>query len=74
MDVGKQLEVTRSEISAGGLVARRSAAGVEVLIARQHDRNRGDLTGRLPKGHLDPGETLIIRGDGEELARWGQQS
>lgn len=57
MDVGEQLEVTRSEISAGGLVARRCAAGVEVLIARQHDRNRGDLTGRLPKGHLDAGET-----------------
>jgi ADP-ribose pyrophosphatase YjhB (NUDIX family) len=57
LDVSEPPKVTRSEISAGGLVVRRGHDRVEVLIARQHDRNRGELTGRLPKGHLDPGET-----------------
>lgn len=39
-------------------MARRAEGGVEVLVARQHDRNRGEETGRLPKGRLDRGETL----------------
>lgn len=46
------------EVSAGGLVARRTAAGLEVLIAEQLDRNSGRRTIRLPKGRVDPGETL----------------
>ena len=46
------------EISAGGLVARRVAGGFEVLIAEQLDRNSGRRTVRLPKGKVDPGETL----------------
>jgi 8-oxo-dGTP pyrophosphatase MutT (NUDIX family) len=47
------------EISAGGLVVRRTAGGYfEVLIAEQLDRNSGRRTVRLPKGKIDPGETL----------------
>lgn len=46
------------EISAGGLVVRRGAGGFEVLIAEQLDRNSGRRTVRLPKGKVDPGETL----------------
>jgi ADP-ribose pyrophosphatase YjhB (NUDIX family) len=57
LDASEEAGVTRSEVSAGGLVARRGAGGTEVLVARQHDRNRGDVTGRLPKGHLDGDET-----------------
>jgi 8-oxo-dGTP diphosphatase len=46
------------EISAGGLVVRRGAAGLEALVAEQLDRNSGRRTMRLPKGRVDPGETL----------------
>jgi 8-oxo-dGTP diphosphatase len=46
------------EISAGGLVVRRGARGFEALIAEQLDRNSGRRMIRLPKGRLDPGETL----------------
>jgi 8-oxo-dGTP diphosphatase len=46
------------EVSAGGLVARRGPRGVEVLVAEQLDRNSGRRTIRLPKGKVDPGETL----------------
>ena len=46
------------QISAGGLVVRRRAGGLEALIAEQLDRNSGRRTIRLPKGHVDPGETL----------------
>jgi 8-oxo-dGTP pyrophosphatase MutT (NUDIX family) len=46
------------EISAGGLVVRRAPGGFEVLIAEQLDRNSGRRTVRLPKGKVDPGETL----------------
>jgi 8-oxo-dGTP pyrophosphatase MutT (NUDIX family) len=46
------------EISAGGLVVRRGAHGFEVLVAEQLDRNSGRRTLRLPKGKVDPGETL----------------
>lgn len=49
--------------SAGGVVFRRVADGaaegaIEVAIAEQRDRLTGDLNTRLPKGRLDPGETL----------------
>ena len=46
------------EVSAGGVVVRSGAAGPEVLIAEQRDWNTGDLNVRLPKGHLEDGETL----------------
>lgn len=46
------------EISAGGLVVRRGAAGFEALVAQQLDRNSGRRTIRLPKGRVDAGETL----------------
>jgi 8-oxo-dGTP pyrophosphatase MutT (NUDIX family) len=46
------------EISAGGLVVRLASGGHEVLIAEQLDRNSGRRTVRLPKGKVDPGETL----------------
>jgi 8-oxo-dGTP pyrophosphatase MutT (NUDIX family) len=46
------------EISAGGLVVRRGARGLELLVAEQLDRNSGRRTVRLPKGKVDPGETL----------------
>ena len=46
------------QVSAGGLVVRRSAGGFEALIAEQLDRNTGHRTVRLPKGRVDAGETL----------------
>jgi 8-oxo-dGTP pyrophosphatase MutT (NUDIX family) len=49
---------TIDEISAGGLVVRRVTNGFEVLIAQQLDRNSGRRTIRLPKGKVDPGETI----------------
>ena len=47
----------RSERSAGGVVYRRAAHGIEVLVGHQTDWNTGEATVRLPKGHLDTGET-----------------
>ncbi len=46
------------ETSAGGLVVRRTPAGLEALVAQQLDRNSGRRTIRLPKGRVDAGETL----------------
>lgn len=46
------------EVSAGGLVVRRAPNGIEALIAEQLDRNSGRRTVRLPKGKIDPGETI----------------
>ena len=47
------------EVSAGGVVVRaRAGGGHEVALARQQDRNTGRVQTRLPKGHVDPGETL----------------
>jgi len=45
-----------TEISAGGVVYRRVAAGIEVAIAEQRDRVTKQTTTRLPKGKIDPGE------------------
>ena len=47
---------TRSEISAGGVVYRRSEEGVEVVLAARRTR-RGDLAWGLPKGLVEPDET-----------------
>ena len=52
-----------TEVAAGGVVFRRVTAGFEVAIADQQDRISGEATFRLPKGKVDPGETL------EETAR-----
>jgi len=44
--------------SAGGAVVRRTPRGFELALATQRDRNRGGRKMvRLPKGHLDPGES-----------------
>ncbi|MBW2241330.1 MAG: NUDIX domain-containing protein [Deltaproteobacteria bacterium] len=46
------------ELSAGGVVTRPAGSGAEVLIADQVDWNTGRHTVRLPKGHLETGESL----------------
>jgi 8-oxo-dGTP pyrophosphatase MutT (NUDIX family) len=48
----------RSETSAGGVVYRRGAQGVEVVVGAQRDRLTGARTLRLPKGKGEPGESL----------------
>ena len=48
--------ITRSEVSAGGVVYRRSDDGVEVVLAARRTR-RGDLAWGLPKGLVEPDET-----------------
>lgn len=50
-------EPSEVEVSAGGVVVRRNGAGYEVALAAQDDRNTSEPTVRLPKGHLEPGET-----------------
>jgi 8-oxo-dGTP pyrophosphatase MutT (NUDIX family) len=47
---------TRSEVSAGGVVHRRSDESVEVVLAARRTR-RGDLAWGLPKGLVEPEET-----------------
>jgi 8-oxo-dGTP pyrophosphatase MutT (NUDIX family) len=47
---------TRSEVSAGGVVYRRSDEGVELVLAARRTR-RGDLAWGLPKGLVEPDET-----------------
>jgi 8-oxo-dGTP pyrophosphatase MutT (NUDIX family) len=47
---------TRSEVSAGGVVYRRSDDAVEVVLAARRTR-RGDLAWGLPKGLVEPDET-----------------
>ena len=57
MDAGKPGSDSR-EVSAGGVVVRTDALGRhEVALARQLDRNTGQHQIRLPKGHIDPGES-----------------
>jgi 8-oxo-dGTP pyrophosphatase MutT (NUDIX family) len=46
---------TRTEVSAGGVVYRRSDDGVEVVLAARRTR-RGDLAWGLPKGLVEPDE------------------
>ena len=60
----------RTEISAGGVVYRRVAGGVEVVIAEQRDRITAKTTTRLPKGKIDAGETAeeaAVREVAEEI-------
>ncbi|HVH53487.1 MAG TPA: NUDIX hydrolase [Actinomycetota bacterium] len=47
---------TRSEVSAGGVVYRRSDEGVELVLAARRTR-RGDLAWGLPKGLVEADET-----------------
>jgi len=58
------------EISAGGVVYRRVAAGIEVAIAEQRDRITQRTTTRLPKGKIDAGESAedaAVREVAEEI-------
>jgi 8-oxo-dGTP pyrophosphatase MutT (NUDIX family) len=60
------------ELSAGGVVLRPGPGGVEVLLGEQTDWNSGESTVRLPKGHLEPGEsteTAAVREVREETGR-----
>jgi len=45
------------ELSAGGLVHRRRGGVVQVVLAARR-RDDGRLAWSLPKGHLEPGETM----------------
>jgi 8-oxo-dGTP pyrophosphatase MutT (NUDIX family) len=45
------------EFSAGGLVYRRGANGLEVLLAGRRIAPEGPLLWIIPKGHLEPGES-----------------
>ena len=47
---------TRSEVSAGGVVYRRSDESVEIVLAARRTR-RGDLAWGLPKGLVEADET-----------------
>jgi len=44
--------------AAGGVVYRRRAGGIEFLLGEQRDWNTGADNVRLPKGRVDPGESL----------------
>lgn len=48
---------SRSETSAGGVVYRRTARGVQVALASRRTRS-GDLAWGLAKGNVQPGEHL----------------
>jgi 8-oxo-dGTP pyrophosphatase MutT (NUDIX family) len=47
---------TRREVSAGGVLYRRSAAGAEILLASRRTRS-GELVWGLPKGLVERGES-----------------
>jgi len=48
----------RSETSAGGFVYRGVGDGCMVLLGGRRRPPKGRLTWGLPKGHVEPGETL----------------
>jgi 8-oxo-dGTP pyrophosphatase MutT (NUDIX family) len=59
-------------IAAGGVVFRRTAGGVEFLVGEQIDWRTHEHRVRLPKGHVDPGETVeaaAVREVEEETGR-----
>ncbi len=68
------------ETSAGGVVYRfvdqaPDRGCIEVAIAQQRDRITQAMTVRLPKGHLEPGETAeqaAVREVREELGLWSR--
>jgi len=47
------------DLSAGGVVYRQGPEGLEFVVGEQIDWRTGDRNVRLPKGHLDAGETAI---------------
>jgi 8-oxo-dGTP pyrophosphatase MutT (NUDIX family) len=47
---------TRREVSAGGVLYRRTDDGIEVLLASRRTRS-ADLVWGLPKGLVEPGES-----------------
>jgi 8-oxo-dGTP pyrophosphatase MutT (NUDIX family) len=51
-------DAAETELSAGGAVFRRSERGIELVLGHQTDWNTGASTMRLPKGHVEAGETL----------------
>jgi 8-oxo-dGTP pyrophosphatase MutT (NUDIX family) len=64
----------RTEISAGGVVYRSVGGEVEVAIAEQRDRISAKTTIRLPKGKIDPGESLEQAAVREVVEETGFQS
>ena len=48
----------RREQSAGGVVVRRRRGRLEVAVAERLDRRSGERSRVLPKGLVDPGESL----------------
>lgn len=48
---------TVEEVSAGGLVVDRTGQRLQAALIGRHDR-RGRLLWSLPKGHLEPGESV----------------
>ena len=48
---------TEDETSAGGLVVRRDDSGQQAALIARYDRRRR-LVWSLPKGHVEPGETV----------------
>ncbi len=62
------------EIAAGGVVVRRGAAGLEVALGEQTDRLTGAPTVRLPKGKLEPGETVDQAATREVLEESGLEA
>jgi 8-oxo-dGTP pyrophosphatase MutT (NUDIX family) len=48
---------TRTEISAGGVVYRRDADGIDILLAARRTR-RGELAWGLAKGGIEPDESV----------------
>lgn len=50
---------TRFEHSAGGVVVRPAAAGIEVALAARRRRS-GDLAWGLPKGQVEPDEEVAL--------------
>ena len=46
------------ELSAGGLVYRRRGARCDVVLGGRQSGPRGPLTWGIPKGHVEPGETV----------------
>ena len=47
------------ELSAGGLVYRRRGTRCDVVLGGRRGGARGPLTWGMPKGHVEPGETVV---------------
>ncbi len=59
----------KRKIASGGVVFRRAAGGIEVVLGERSDWRTGAEQVRLPKGHLKAGESLeqaAVREVGEE--------